>query len=1391
MSKQLVVILGMHRSGTSLITKSMELVGFSFGNKLMPNREDNPKGFFEDMDVVALNDELLLEASSTWDSPRLSMTGEPIKVARLTKKARRLITSKFKDCDKLVIKDPRMCVLMPFWHRQFDALDINVRYVTVHRNPLDVASSLERRNGLTTRHGLLIDYLYTRALVRFQKGNMFVVDYARFMSDPATEVSRIATYLDEAVDAKALKHFLDDFVDPSLKHFGHSEADLLKSSEMFPALLAISEAMTALAQDHDVDDLQLLESHPDDLRLEHELMILQLGRDLEYQQQSELLEQSLREDIQSLEADFKRMNAEALDKARQLEEREGHVVILQQQIEGSANQLVESNAFIQEQGQRLDLARDQLDQARVRLDQSREQIDQVQAQLLAKTADAEDKLIQLAEREKHIALLQGEIGRFEGQLVASNVVIQERDRELEQSRDLLLAKTADFEDQAGRLAEREKHIATLQGEVRHFESQFAESNRVIRERDQDLEQGRARLIKSDQDLEQANAQLLTVTSNLENNVSVLEEREKHITLLQHEIETIEAQLRDQVETFEAQLLAKTTDLDDKTSQLAEREKHITILQDEVGRFEAQLLESNAIILQRDQAIEQVQNLLVNEQTASEHAREQVEGYQRHMADFDRIHRDVLSSVSYRLGRIITYPLRKPFSRFVLPRLTQNPVPLRVVGFLRRCVSHPVTTLKLMSPRRIRNFYLLMTERQDLVDQVVGNYEQLIAPKELKQETHVHHHSEEELAASQLSLPVSDNPRVSVLIPVYNQIDYTLMCLRSIAENRPDVPFEVVIADDCSTDQTESVLARIEGPKVVRNQENLRFLLSCNRAVDFCRGEYIFLLNNDTTVQPGWLDRLLEVFESHSDAGIVGSKLVYPDGKLQEAGGIVWQDGSAWNYGRLQDADAPEFNYFRETDYVSGAAILFPRQLFLDLGKFDEALAPAYYEDTDLAFKMRSVGKKVYYQPQSVVVHYEGVSHGTDETAGMKQYQVANWEKFEDKWKDVLRLEHFPNGERVSVAREKSRDRTTILVIDHYVPHFDKDAGSRSTFLYLRLLCDAGCNVKFLGDNFYKHEPYTSILQSMGIEVLFGQTYVKGWKSWLRENSEDIDVIYLMRPHIAENYIDFINELAVKPRTIYFGHDLHYLRLERQARLAGDSEIQAEADFWRQREYQLFDKMDLIYYPSEVEVEEIKANRPDLPVKAIPLYAFEEFDTGDISFEERNGLLFVGGFNHPPNADGLTWFIESVLPTVIEKRPGIQLHVVGSNMPKEISDLAGEHVVVHGFLSDEELESLYQQVRMSIVPLRFGAGIKGKVLEAMDRGIPVVTTHVGAEGIPHSSDCLLIAEEADEMVAAVLNTYDDLASLDHYSQAARQVVQQSFSTDAVLDVVADDFKIQRK
>jgi GT2 family glycosyltransferase len=188
---------------------------------------------------------------------------------------------------------------------------------------------------------------------------------------------------------------------------------------------------------------------------------------------------------------------------------------------------------------------------------------------------------------------------------------------------------------------------------------------------------------------------------------------------------------------------------------------------------------------------------------------------------------------------------------------------------------------------------------------------------------------------------------------------------------------------------------------------LGFLHSCNRAAQEARGEYLLFLNNDTQVQGGWLDHMLALFGRDDQVGLVGAKLLFPNGRLQEAGGIVWRDGSGYNYGRYDDPSKPEYNHVREVDYCSGACIMIEAPLFQQLGGFDARYAPAYYEDTDLAFRVRQAGRKVLYQPKAVVVHHEGVSNGIDTCSGIKAYQVVNQAKFRERWRKELEQFHMP------------------------------------------------------------------------------------------------------------------------------------------------------------------------------------------------------------------------------------------------------------------------------------------------------------------------------------------------------------------------------------------------
>jgi GT2 family glycosyltransferase len=623
------------------------------------------------------------------------------------------------------------------------------------------------------------------------------------------------------------------------------------------------------------------------------------------------------------------------------------------------------------------------------------------------------------------------------------------------------------------------------------------------------------------------------------------------------------------------------------------------------------------------------------------------------------------------------------------------------------------------------------------------------------------------------LPSCNEPVVSIITPVRNQWAYTHSCLASLVKNSGTIPFEVIIADDVSTDQTCQVGDLVENVRVVRNETNLGFLRNCNRAAKAARGKYLLFLNNDTNVQPDWLAPLVSLLEGDPSIGMTGSKLVYPDGMLQEAGGIMWDDASGWNFGWRDDPEKPEYNYVKEVDYVSGASLMIRKEVWEKAQGFDECFAPAYFEDTDLAFRVRALGYRVVFQPQSVVVHFEGVSHGKDLNAGVKSHQEVNKGKFLKRWHEVLKRDHFPNGKQVFRARDRSRYRKTILVIDHYVPKFDRDAGSFFCYSLLKALRALGYQVVFWPENLYAQQPYTGVLQQLGVEVMYGPC---DFEAYLKEFGANFHGAILTRNHVAINFIDTVRHHI--PKVLYHDPDLEFLREGRRCQQEGaDPKLIARI---KEREFYLFRTCDMVGIHSPVERDIILQELPEIAVEVIPLPVHDVVPS-EAPFAGRSGLLFVGG-THPPNVDALRYFISEIFPPLQAKLPGMVLTVAGEVPRHELNDLELGQVVFTGYLQD--LRPLFEQALVYIAPLRFGAGIKGKILEALNCGLPVVTTSVGAEGIGLTdTENVLIADSAADFCTAVIKLYRDPVLWDKIRTKGRGYVGMNFSQDAFKKRVA--------
>jgi len=1100
--RKIIVVLGMHRSGTSAIAKGIVELGAFPGNHLMEAREDNPKGFWEDKRIVALNDEMLEFFDLKWDSidnPALNRfrTVLPLYEKEFLPRAMELAEDLFRVSDVVMIKDPRMCVLLPFWQKVFAKIGAEEKYIWALRDPLESAKSLEKRNQMDIQYALQL-WLYYNAMVFQNIGSEFLVcSISSLMERPMEELKRIGEFIGADADEKSLQKYCDDFLDASLLHH---KAKVLETGDLYGDL-RIFRAMLEVLTDW-----------------------------------SESGKRSPEE-----------ANAWYLDHS--------------QEIFKYLKWGVSLNDFLHEQ------------------------------------------------KAHHNYLLQ--------------VITDEVDKLLERNNKL-----------------------TWQ----------------LQETQQKVEQ-------------------------LERDLSA---KEKEIDRLSRLGTSLEQELK-------------------------ERQNELQVIY-------------------------------------------QSEGWKL---------------------LLILYKIRDR----LLPQGTKRRLFVSLAVYFLFRPRHLFRSLSIHNIKLL--FNKLKTDSPDVIMHKVKQKTDLYAGND-GAAARIGLVSSGEWMNRQISVPVFDEIDVSIIIPAHNQFHYNMNCIYSIVKNTRHVRYEIILIDDVSMDETAEIENIVENLRVLRNRENQGFLINCNNGAKLAKGKYILFLNNDTQVQENWLEPLVRLIESDDRIGMVGSKLVYPDGRLQEAGGIIWKDAGGWNYGRLDDPDKPDYNYVKEVDYISGACIMIRADLWKEIGGFDTRFVPAYYEDTDLAFEVRRRGYKVMYQPQSVVVHFEGVSHGTNVGTGIKSYQEKNKEKFLEKWAEVLASGHFANADHVFWARDRSKERRTILFIDHYVPQYDQDAGSRFVFHYLKLFVEMGFHVIFIGDNFAKPEPYTTALEQLGIQVLYGHWYAGNIKSWLQDNGQYIDYVYLNRPHISVKYIDLVKKLT-KAKIVYVGHDLHYLRELRNYQVTGDKELLKSSNYWKKIEFGLFEKADVIHTVSSYEKEVIAKEFPGKIVRHIPLYIYDRngSEAKTFGFGDRQGLLFVGGFNHKPNVDAVLWFVQHVFPKIAEQEPNITFTIVGSNPPEEIRQLQSERIKVTGYVTDEELVQCYNRSRVVVVPLRFGAGVKGKVVEALYHQVPIVTTSIGAEGLVDIEQYVRIADQEQDFVEAVLELYCDVKKWSELAFKSGDYVLRFYSSEAAKELISKD------
>jgi GT2 family glycosyltransferase len=755
-----------------------------------------------------------------------------------------------------------------------------------------------------------------------------------------------------------------------------------------------------------------------------------------------------------------------------------------------------------------------------------------------------------------------------------------------------------------------------------------------------------------------------------------------------------------------------------------------------------------------------------------------------------------------------------------------------------------------------------------------------------------------------------SPEISIIIVTYTQTALELLCLMSILKWATECSYEVIISNNGTSERNARLLGRLENVKIINNKENLGFVKGVNVGAEHAAGDYLLLLNDDALITYECIQKMVERMRGweRNKIGVVGAQIRLLDNTIQDAGGILYSDGTAEEYRKWSNPDAGDVNFVRETDYVSGACFMTPRELFNRLGKFDEVFSPGYCEESDYCIRARKAGYKTVYNPDAHVMHYEWASSGGPDVVSnlVKDHTVILYEKHTD-----LLAKGYHKSTPLVYARSNKRYRGRVLIIDDFVPRpkhgddkiidFIKALVNNDFFvtffpLYsgvddwmsahdwlpdtveVMLYEDIGSLPKILSDRprFYDyfisktydlsklikelnafdgkyviqmdeeedydssritdilkptalwvdwHIPeydsnagdyavynYCTMLKELGFKIRYWSNdpdwknqkvkYIKkifkeGWELWnsgftfeqtLADLGHTVDLVILARPD-AINYIQSVRDWTKAP-IIYYCHDLHYLREMRRKNVeSGDWQKDPVGAMrimkLRDIEHTIIKDTDLLATVSEFEKLEINRELPEANVSVWPWYCPSKSGSSQLKTIKR--ILFLGGLQHTPNLDAITWFLNDIYPLVKKEWPDVVFNIAGSHIPKEIQDLDdGESIHIAGFVDD--LDSYFDSDSIFVAPIRFGAGLKGKIAMALSYGVPVVTTTLGAEGIglTHGEN-VLIADTDTDFVREIIRLKESSLLWNRLHGNAVKFAMDHWSAEAVKNHLLEDIR----
>lgn len=1387
-----ILVGGMHRSGTSALTRALALAGADLPRTLMAPGSDNPLGFWESIPIAEVNDAVLAETGSRWDDVFGFSTrpeAAPLRQASIAR-IRQAVASEFETASLPIIKDPRISLILPMWDIALREAGHTPHAIALVRHPMEVAQSLAARNGYSTAKSLLLWIAYLVAFERDSRNMPRVfVSYDDLLTDWRGTLDRIERKLGLLLPRRSPANDLaiEQFLTNEARHHRagplrhdpealgsswvskiHDWAQRAASADIEPdpaELEAIRHEMTRAARTFAPVVLDITVQLD---RSKAELAQLPVVRDELARTAAELEAANIRHEetlaeergtagaaIASLEETLADERRRALAEFQRLEsERDGERTVAKAEFARLENEISTASAS------NAQLAR-QLAEERTTARATITTLEDARARLSARLENEVGTARRELAGERERARLQThKAARLEGEVARLNTRLEQE----------VGAARKELTDERERTRSQTQKAARLEGEVATLNTQ--------------LEQEASRVRQEVVATREAKSFGLRMQAERDEETHRADGYADQISALQAFVRS-----RRPAPARILRALWKnswTRPVSDSFAMLALTAKH-------GPRHAAQLLHMTRVIRQsgaldadyylnrywdvdvlgRDPVLHYVV-------TGASEMRDPAPDFstKAYLERYPDVARDRTPALFHfvRHGRSEgRLPVKSGYTPPVAPPLDPP------VATTRTNAAIPAPTSPVPDQTDV---YAVRPD--DVVRAEAQAGEAFLSGHRLLGDAPDYASAVAEINRAFAERPVpSATPDASIVIPIYGQLAYTLNALHALARHVSKYSFEIIVVDDCSPDASARWLAEIPAIRLHRQSVNGGFIESCNTGARLANGHYLVMLNNDTRVVSGWLDGLLDSFatlgDDQSPVGLVGSKLFYPDGSLQEAGGILWRDGSAWNYGRNDDPGKPEYCYARQVDYVSGCSLAIRADLWREIGGFDAHYKPAYGEDSDMALKVRyRVGRGVWMQPLSRVIHYEGKTSGTDTSGGVKAYQIANARKLYERWASDLST-HRPNAEAPHLERDRGISKRA-LVLDATTPEPDKDAGSLTCFELMRALQANGYKVSFLAESNLLYLPEASgALQRAGIEVGYAP-YTSSVTSWLEANGADIDVVLIFRNGVAARQMADVRKHCPNATVIFHSSDLHFLRLQREAELAGDAKLLRVAGETRRSELGIIRGADATIVHSTFEERLLLEVAPGANIATFPWILDPK--GCKTPFDQRRDIAFLGGYRHPPNADAVRHFVEAIWPRIHAANPQMRFIIAGSEMPPDLAALDGKNnIVAMGYVAD--LDALFEKIRLTVAPIRYGAGIKGKVAMSFAYGVPSVLTSCAAEGMElRDGDIALIHDDPAAFADAVLALYDDPARWAAMSADALTFVEKTYGSHLGRRRVAD-------